>query len=294
MHRFLRIAALLACGFVPSAAAQNTDMSGEWQVLSSTISASAGCTQLIGNQVFYEVSLAQDASGNLTGIVTYAASGALLAPVSGTVVGTQVSISGTAFQGATQTTFSYAIVAPNGSNAVTGTSNWTYITGAGSCSGQDNMFARRLDATSCDNTDGGFCPCGNTPAAGLPGGCLNSTGVGATLVESGIASITMGTLEFSVTGARPNQPGMFLQGAAATNVPFKDGRLCTGNPTERLEVAFTDVAGSAVSTGDLVAAGNLPPGTPQRFYQFWYRDPQVSLCGTGSNFSNALEINWLP
>jgi hypothetical protein len=285
---------LLAIGFAPQAGAQNTDMSGDWHVWSMTASAGTGCTQFIGNEVIYQASLTQDALGNLSGVVTIAAGGALVAPVSGAVVGTQVTISGTAFVGAAQTDFTYDMQAPAGDNAIFGTSDWTFTSGAGSCSGQDTVAARRLDVTLCDNSDGGACPCANTPAAGQPGGCLNSTGQGAVLGETGIASLTVRTLEFAVSGARPNQPGMFLQGATAISFPFRDGRLCTGNPTERLEVAFTDAAGNAVSTSDIVTEGNLAGGFPERYYQYWYRDPQLSPCGSGSNFSNALEITWLP
>ena len=294
MNRIVSIAALFACGLVPSAAAQNTDMSGEWHVWSMTTSTDAACTQFLGNEVIYHVVLAQDASDNLSGIVTYADNGALVAPVSGSVVGTQVVLSGSAHIGTSQTAFTYTMFAPSGSNAIGGMSDWTFMSAAGNCSGQDTVFARRLDATLCDNSDGGACPCANTPAVGVPGGCLNSTGQGAVLAEFGIASLTVRSLELAVTGARPNQPGMFVQGSTAVSVPFKDGRLCTGNPTERLEVAFTDAAGSAVSTTDIATEGNLPGGFPERYYQYWYRDPQLSPCGTGSNFSNALEITWLP
>ncbi|MCA8980693.1 MAG: hypothetical protein H6831_09550 [Planctomycetes bacterium] len=294
MMRSLCCAALFAGAFVPVSAAQNVDVSGDWHVWSATTSAGAGCTQFIGNEVIYHAALAQDALGNLTGTVTYAQSGTFVAPVTGLVVGTQVTISGTAFAGTAQTDFTYTMQASAGDNTLWGNSAWTFTSGAGVCSGQDSATARRLDATLCDDTDGGACPCGNTPAPGLPGGCVNSTGQGAVLAESGVASLTVRTLELSVTGARPSQPGMFVQGSTAVSVPFKDGRLCTGNPTERLEVAFTDAAGSAVSTSDIATEGNVPGGFPQRFYQYWYRDPQLSPCGTGSNFSNALEVTWLP
>jgi len=293
MIRALFSAALLACGLLPTAAAQNTDMSGEWHVWSLTTSTGPACTQFIGNEVIYNASLSQDALGNLTGTVTNAASGALVAPVSGTVVGTQVTLSGTAFVGPTQTSFTYTMIAPGGSGSISGGSTWTYTSGAGSCSGQDLVVARRRHVSFCDATDGA-CPCANDPAAGTPGGCLNSTGQGAVLSESGIASLSGSTLVFHVTGARPSQPGMYLQGGATVSLPFKDGRLCMGTPTERLEVAFTDAAGNAVSTVDIAAAGNLFAAQPLRYYQYWYRDPVISPCGTGSNFSNALEISWLP
>ena len=293
MLRVFVSTALLTCGLLPTAAAQNTDMSGDWHVWSLTTSTGAACTQFLGNEVIYHVSLSQGVSGNLTGTVTNAANGALVAPVSGSVVGTQVTISGTAFVGTSQTTFTYDMVAPSGANAINGGSDWTFTSSAGSCSGQDIVVARRLHVSFCDASDGA-CPCANDPAIGTESGCLNSTGQGAVLSESGIATLSGSTLVFSVSGARPSQPGMFVQGGAAVSLPFKDGRLCMGTPTERLEVAFTDAGGNAVSTVDIAAAGNLFAAQPLRYYQYWYRDPVVSPCGTGSNFSNALEISWLP
>jgi len=38
------------------------------------------------------------------------------------------------------------------------------------------------------------------------------------------------------------------------------------------------------------AAEGLVPGD-QGVDQFWFRDPRFGLCGTGSNFSNALRVN---
>ena len=94
-----------------------------------------------------------------------------------------------------------------------------------------------------------------------------------------------------VTGARPSQPGLFIQGASTISVPFKDGFFCMGNRTERLEVAFTTAAGTAVSTVSIVTEGNVGIGD-ERYYQYWYRDPALSPCGTGSNFTSGIRVPW--
>ena len=38
-------------------------------------------------------------------------------------------------------------------------------------------------------------------------------------------------------------------------------------------------------------SGTLTPGV-ERCYQYWYRNPGTSPCGTNFNFSNALRITW--
>ena len=43
---------------------------------------------------------------------------------------------------------------------------------------------------------------------------------------------------------------------------------------------FLQVTGGAVAPGD------------SRVYQLWYRDPALSPCGTGSNLSSALLVQW--
>ncbi len=289
-RKVLAALALAASMFGSTAAAQTTDMSGEWRVWSLATTATAGCTQFIGQEVIYHVSLSQDGAGNLTGLVAFADTGAPLAPVTGTVVGQNVSITGSATLGANTTTFTYSFMAPAGAEMIFGGSNWTVSNGVGTCGGTDDAVARRWGVMFCEGT-AGQCPCNNTSAFG---GCANSTGQGAVLTESGLASFSTDTLQLSVTGARPSQPGMFVQGSFAISVPFKDGRLCMGNPTERLEVAFTDPAGNASSSVSVSVEGNVPLGVPIRHYQYWYRDPQLSPCGAGSNFSNALTIAWLP
>ena len=54
-----------------------------------------------------------------------------------------------------------------------------------------------------------------------------------------------------------------------------------------------DGDGAGSTTGSIVTGGGVSPGET-RYYQQWYRDPGgVSPCGFGSNFSNALQIDWI-
>ena len=137
----------------------------------------------------------------------------------------------------------------------------------------------------------GPCPCGNESALNAGEGCDNSTGSGATLGWSGTSSVALDNLVLSAVGGRPNQPGLFVQGASTVGIPFKDGFFCMGNRTERIEVVFLDPAGAASSTASIVTEGNVSIGD-ERFYQLWYRDPAVSPCGSGSNFSSAIRVPW--
>jgi hypothetical protein len=139
------------------------------------------------------------------------------------------------------------------------------------------------------DASGVACPCANLGATGE--GCANSTGSGSTLTTAGSALVGSDDLQLIAMQARPNTARLLVQGASQVTVPFKDGLLCAGNPTERLEITHLDAAGSATSSGSIVTAGAVAPGDT-RVYQLWYRDPSVSPCGTGSNLSSAVLVQW--
>ncbi|MCA8981707.1 MAG: VCBS repeat-containing protein [Planctomycetes bacterium] len=141
--------------------------------------------------------------------------------------------------------------------------------------------------------DAAGCPCSNTTLFGDDEGCRNSTGRGARLRTSGSAIVAHDNLELRVEQARANQPFMLLQGRNSIALPFKDGVLCAGSPSLRILRGTLDAAGRAETGGVSVVTEGAIPGPGQlRYYQAWFRDPQVSVCGTGSNFTNAVAIAW--
>ena len=133
---------------------------------------------------------------------------------------------------------------------------------------------------------GTTCPCGN-PAAN--GGCANSTGDGCTL-----NAVAAGGGTLSAGNAIPGQPGLFFQGdnsiGGGSGISFGDGLRCCGAGVIRLGVVVPDVNGTA-SIGDVQNGGGANSGDT-RCYQYWYRNPNGSPCGTGFNLSSAVSITW--
>lgn len=136
---------------------------------------------------------------------------------------------------------------------------------------------------------GAACPCDNQ---GGPGeGCANSTGAGARLIASGEAIVGADSLQLVVLGARQETTGIFLQGNLELGVPFRDGLLCVTHETFRLEIVALDENGAGSSSVEISVEGEAFAGDT-RIYQFWYRDPAISPCGSGSNLSGAVQVQW--
>lgn len=143
-----------------------------------------------------------------------------------------------------------------------------------------------------DGADGVDCPCGNASVLGSRSGCAHSLGLGASLSATGSTLFADDELVLHVSAARAGQPAMFVQGTAPLALPFKDGKLCVGGSTERLEFATLDGTGAASTLQSVAASGAVPGPGVERRYQAWFRDPAASPCGSGSNLTNALRVQW--
>lgn len=135
------------------------------------------------------------------------------------------------------------------------------------------------------------CPCLNQSPFGARGGCRHGTGGWMELGHVGTSIVSADDLLFYAGGGPPHEAAVLIQGTSFVQLAFKDGMLCTGGSTERIELFQLDFLGGAVSTVSIVDAGHVMPGD-RRYYQVWYRDP-VSPCGYGMNTSNTLQVDWL-
>ncbi len=166
--------------------------------------------------------------------------------------------------------------------------NWRPALAQATLGGPGTVFC------SGDNS-GTNCPCGNVGASGE--GCRNSTSSGAALTGSGSASVNAGNLVLSAANLVPNQTGLFFQGNNAINggngSVFGDGLRCTGQSTVRLQITSSGSNAQSSTSINIASAGGVSAGQTRR-YQYWYRDPFSTPCGSGFNLSNGYEVVWTP
>jgi hypothetical protein len=149
---------------------------------------------------------------------------------------------------------------------------------------------------------GAACPCGNDGAAGH--GCANSqnASVGGWLTASGTTHPD--TVVLFAADMLPSVSNVFLQGnAQVAPVSFGDGLRCAGGSLKRLTVktAFggtsqfpqagdPSISARSAALGDPIATGS------SRYYQTYYRDPNLSFCpspaGNSWNVTNAVRVDW--
>lgn len=297
LRRSILTAIFSLCCF--SALPASAQFGGEWQVYARTNQTTALCVSLVGTESWYDFTLTQ--AGNFVfGSATRADTGAYFGSASGTAVGNTIDLSITDFIPGQTTTHVFSLTLDATGDVFTGPDNWVKLLGGQqSCGGQDSVVGSRRGRRFCAADQPGLCPCGNHLPAGTLGGCRNSQGVGAVIVESGFPSLSglWSSYSMGVIGARPNQPALLLQGSVGISIPFKDGRLCMGNPTVRVEVATLDATGSATfSPLTPLVLGGIPIAPfSTKHHQVWYRDSGVgSPCGQGSNFSDALTVMFMP
>jgi subtilase family serine protease len=144
-----------------------------------------------------------------------------------------------------------------------------------------------------------LCPCFNFGAAG--NGCANAVNAnGANLACSG--NISPDTISFTATGELNTALSVFLQGNVNTNsgILFGDGVRCAAGTLKRLythnavggTVTAPDGFDATVSAQSAALGDPIAPGT-KRFYQTYYRDPNLGFCsGLGFNVTNGIQVQW--
>lgn len=170
----------------------------------------------------------------------------------------------------------------------------------GRCNGTDvwinDLYTPSSDVGTvyCD-CSGDNSPCSNPGAP--EAGCANSVGNGGSLVGAGSASVAADDLLLNATGLIPGQAGLLFQGTNAVNggagITFGDGLRCAGGAIIRLGTKVPDAGGAVTWGPGLQAIGGWSSGDLLRF-QGWYRDPVGSICGSGFNLTNGVEVTFVP
>ncbi len=132
-------------------------------------------------------------------------------------------------------------------------------------------------------------------------GCLNSTGVGATLGAAGSSSVALDELRLEARKLQPNKSAILFMGAGVGQTVLGDGLRVVSSASSgfyRYGVMQSNSEGAALRA-DIISrsqlfppTGRIQPGSVWNF-QCWYRDP-AGPCGAGTNVTNALEIVFRP
>ncbi len=167
-----------------------------------------------------------------------------------------------------------------------------------------NQYCTRLETAYCGGGTSFLtaCPCSNPGGTGR--GCNNSINTGGALfTASGTSSLSSDSLHFVQQSELASSLSIFLQGnaSAANGLVFGDGVRCVAGTLKRL---YTHNASSgtvqAPVGGDLnvhtrsAALGDTITTGSARFYQVYYRDPNLAFCSAGFNVGNAQAVTWIP
>ena len=145
------------------------------------------------------------------------------------------------------------------------------------------------------------CRCDAAGACGNPSasaGCINSTGVGASLKACGSTRTSADDLSLTASGLPAGSFAIPLMGRATAGTTLGNGTLCLGGnilryPVEAVTGGAVEVTGLvATSQANHPAASAISPGQTWTL-QVWYRDVG-GPCGGGSNLTDALTITFTP
>ena len=119
-------------------------------------------------------------------------------------------------------------------------------------------------------------------------------------------SVSADTFVMTASGEKPTALSIFLQGdSEILAAPYGDGLRCTGGSLKRLYtknasggVVSAPTGGDPSITVRSAASGDTIPPFGTRFYQVYYRDPNLTFCpaplGNTFNVSNGLRVIWAP
>ncbi len=121
----------------------------------------------------------------------------------------------------------------------------------------------------------------------------NSSGGSAQIFATGSASVAANDLVLHANPVSQGQPGLYIYGPSAVQLPTANGFLCVGSPA-RLPVVF------AQGYSQLFAFDNGAPTFPPYqvvpgstwYFQAWFRDPPAGP--PGFNWSDGVGITFVP